>query len=182
MAAHERLLNLRETQAMKRRPAVQLRSDAARLMQELSEELLPHETGGILVGYRGDDVVHITDVIGPGPRAQHGRSTFVRDGEHSQEHLDRLQAESAGAREYVGEWHSHPRPSYPSTTDRQSMREISQDKKHNCPEPLLLIPVRSRRGQWTIRAYQYAANRLHESPVELTPEPHDEVTAERPPK
>src|SRR5215212_3312521 len=82
-----------------------------------STQHFPNETGGILVGRVEGNRVLITYAIGPVPLALHSRHEFKRDGEYSQAVLDQIVTEMEGAYDYIGEWHSHPLKSGPSTKD-----------------------------------------------------------------
>ncbi|HEY3546419.1 MAG TPA: Mov34/MPN/PAD-1 family protein [Propionicimonas sp.] len=86
---------------------------------------LPMEAGGILIGHREGDGIVATDAIAvPGPTSR--RNRYVRDDDRANELLRRyLAARLPGdVIGYVGEWHSHPAPSGPSSIDIESLRAI----------------------------------------------------------
>jgi integrative and conjugative element protein (TIGR02256 family) len=99
-----------------------------------------HETGGILVGTRADDVVTIRKVSPPGPKAVHRRFWFSRDTDFLQRWLDEEYDRTDGAVDYVGEWHVHPRLNAPpSCVDRRALWRIACKSNYVTAEPILLI-------------------------------------------
>lgn len=130
------------------------------------------ETGGALLGWREDDEWVVHTVLGPGPRARHGFSTFEPDAEWQVERGRSIYRESGGMIAYVGEWHSHPRGSRrPSRQDTITMREIASDPAFRAPEPLSAIISRPRWppliSSWDISMYVLAARELHS--IDLAP-------------
>lgn len=119
-----------------------------------SKSKLPNESGGILVGTLGSEEVVVHAVVGPGPRAKHGRNSFERDGEYTQAELDSLATASGGAWDYVAEWHSHTALAGPSPRDVRSMEVISRLPGYDSPEPILLICCHTKRSEWHLMAYQ----------------------------
>ena len=96
----------------------------------------PLESGGVLLGWRDDDDRVIIDVLGPGPRALHGRHRFLPDHAWQVAGIYRLFEESDGDIDYLGDWHSHPDGTLAmSNEDRATLRRISR-RVH---EPLMLI-------------------------------------------
>ena len=104
-------------------PSIDVRADAHETIASETAKRLPLETGGILLGYREKDNVVITHalVVGAGGAT---KNRYVRDDVRANEQLaeflsHRAEDDPIG---YVGEWHSHPAPSGPSTMDRNAMR------------------------------------------------------------
>jgi integrative and conjugative element protein (TIGR02256 family) len=121
----------------------------------------PQETGGVLVGYRGEggDLV-VTAAVGPGPNARHGAFTFVPDHEFQEAEIARLYEQSGRRVIYLGDWHSHPRGSCsPSLMDRRTLRGIARDPDARIPEPLMVI-IAGSPGSWRICAYQMYKKRF----------------------
>ena len=88
-----------------------------------AEAGLPKETGGILIGYRTDRAIVVTEIAEvPDPNAT--ASTYNRDQRVAQQLLDeRLACDpQTSALGYVGEWHSHPCDLTASPTDRSTLR------------------------------------------------------------
>lgn len=108
-------------------PSIDVRAEAHETIASETAKRLPLETGGILLGYREVDNVVITHaLVVDGGDATKDR--YVRDDVRANEHLaeflaDRAEDDPIG---YVGEWHSHPAPSGPSTIDRDAMRAAAK--------------------------------------------------------
>ncbi|WP_127817670.1 SAVED domain-containing protein [Microbacterium sp. CPCC 204701] len=108
-------------------PSIDVRADAHETIASETAKRLPFETGGILLGYREIDNVVITHaLVVDGGGATKDR--YVRDDIRANERLaeflsDRAEDDPIG---YVGEWHSHPAPSGPSTIDRNAMRAAAK--------------------------------------------------------
>lgn len=112
----------------------------------------PKETGGILAGYMESGIIKITFVTGPGPKAVHAGTSFLRDGEYCQKELDKIFEQSNGTVDYLGEWHSHPFQIGPSKRDRDSLKEIAADMKYAILNPLMGICIK--RGiEWDFECY-----------------------------
>lgn len=145
--------------------SVLLASSALQSMIEESTRHFPDETGGILVGCMRDDKYEVGFAVGPGPRAIHRHAYFLRDGNFSQKNLEVIYEQSAGAYDYIGEWHSHPVLSGPSPRDRESMRWIAQNEDFNLDRPLLIICRRTWRQAWKPVGYQWSDRSLIQVPV-----------------
>lgn len=128
---------------------------------------LPFETGGILIGREGADSIFITRALGPGPNALHDVNGFKRDGQYSQEELERIFELTQGEEDYVGEWHSHPAPCDASSIDIGSIAWISQKSDYNCKSPVLLISILSISGPWELVGYIWTSNQLKASPIKI---------------
>lgn len=103
--------------------------------------MVPNETGGALVGYRGEggDLV-ITTIIGPGPKALHEKTRFVPDHAYQDEKIARLYKMSGRQHVYLGDWHSHPGGSCAlSRTDRRTLRRIARAKEARIAEPVMIV-------------------------------------------
>ena len=88
---------------------------------------MPLETGGILLGYReGADVMVTHALVVEGSGASGNR--YVRDDVEANRTLSDFlnDRDSDDVTGYVGEWHSHPAPSGPSSIDHAAMREIAR--------------------------------------------------------
>jgi len=133
-------------------------------MRAESTRGLPAETGGVLIGHRIDNEIVVTVATGPGPRARRTPSSFRRDGDYTQEEVDRQHEASGGRDDYVGEWHSHPDPVGPSTQDLASMRWISGNAQYVRAEPLLMILQRVNED-WRPLAYRWSAAGLRSARV-----------------
>lgn len=68
----------------------------------------PLETGGVLLGWRdGPDLV-VAGLMGPGPRALHGRHLFLPDHSWQVAQIRTAFADTGGDLDYLGDWHTHP--------------------------------------------------------------------------
>lgn len=103
------------------------------------------EAGGILLGLRRSEHVHVTGVTGPGPGDRRARTAFHRARAfHQQEALRQWRA-SGSVTAYLGEWHTHPeaRP-VPSGTDLVQWRALQ-----GCYlDPLLFLIVGTGEEMW----------------------------------
>lgn len=126
---------------MPRRHVVHL--DAEALAEMVTEALAkyPLETGGVLLGSTTDDgaaVIH--RVIGPGPEAQHRRSSFEPDDAWQQHQLDAVFEREPKINTYLGDWHTHPDGrARPSPTDVRAAQVIADAPDALQPKPLTLI-------------------------------------------
>jgi integrative and conjugative element protein (TIGR02256 family) len=118
-----------------------------------SENMAPHETGGLLVGTIEADCVCIEVATGPGPNAVHLPHRFKRDGKYSQEVLDDVVQGSEGMIDYLGEWHSHSQDMGPSILDMKSMLWIAKNPDYHVQTPILLLCIRERVGKWKLCVY-----------------------------
>ena len=102
---------------------------------------LPKETGGILLGYRANNLeLVITDIIGPGSRAIHKNTAFEPDQTFHENEIARLYKESDHTITYLGDWHTHPN-SYPylSNQDKSTIKKIALYENARVGNPLMLI-------------------------------------------
>lgn len=98
------------------------------------------ETGGILIGKYSKDLgcAIISEITNAPKDSKRGRTTFERGVAGLKSILQK--ALRLNRHYYLGEWHYHPYGSAnPSTTDKRQVKEISEDEKYNCPEPILVI-------------------------------------------
>lgn len=81
------------------------------------------EAGGILLGMRRGEHIHVTQLTSPGPQDRRTRTAFHRARQSHQELALRQWRDSGGVMDYLGEWHTHPEagPS-PSATDLREWR------------------------------------------------------------
>ncbi|WP_416972255.1 SAVED domain-containing protein [Streptomyces sp. 4F14] len=118
-------------------PRIELRQEAYEVIASATARQLPRETGGILLGYREDANVAVTyALVVDGQGASTRR--YVRDDVKANALLAEFLAQRADddPTGYVGEWHSHPAPSGPSSTDVAAMRATARE--HDGPVALLV--------------------------------------------
>ena len=114
----------------------------------------PYETGGILIGNYSDDqtTANIIQVTSAPQKSKHFKYNFYRSSKGLKEVLDSLWNKG---QYYLGEWHYHPNASAePSNVDKKQMLKLSQDKKLNCPEPILVI-IGGNKDNWYINVRIY---------------------------
>lgn len=87
----------------------------------------PRETGGILLGWAITDGFELTDALVVADGAASGTS-YTRDSVAAQAALDEVLATQPQGSPlgYIGEWHTHPAPCPPSSTDIRAMRSIAR--------------------------------------------------------
>lgn len=104
-------------------------------------EWLPKETGGVLMGYCASEFESvITDIIGPGPKAFHGNSTFSPDQQYHEDEIKKKYEASERSITYLGDWHTHPN-SYPylSNQDKSTIKKIATYDNARLTNPIMLI-------------------------------------------
>ncbi len=130
------------------------------------------ETGGALLGWCDEDEYVVARVLGPGPDAKHGLSSFEPDGPWQAERGAAIYKESGRTISYLGDWHTHPRGiPRPSSQDKKTAREIADDPDFRSPRPLYAIAGRSLRDltrrRWQLVMYVWTDDGLDE--IEVTP-------------
>jgi integrative and conjugative element protein (TIGR02256 family) len=145
---------------------VRIESSALDALRVFAAAQHPHETGGALVGYYADGhTAVVTDVLGPPPDTEHGRTTLTLGSEGVREHLAAVWPD----RYYLGDWHTHPGGTpEPSDTDHATMLETAARPSAKCPEPLSII-LGGLPGSYAISATVYNAGRPARL-AETTPE------------
>lgn len=100
-----------------------------------AREAAPHETGGILIGWHeGTNIVVDHFLLVPDLAATNG-DYWRRHGQASNSLIEFLDGANDSRLGYVGEWHSHPRPSAASATDICSITAIVKEAR----SPVALI-------------------------------------------
>lgn len=113
----------------------------AQMVDEASAKA-PFETGGILIGYRGEGSREpvITHVIGPGPLAIHERTAFLPDQHFHVERVKEIYHQSDRRLSYLGDWHTHPDgTAHLSARDKATLLKIAQSEKARAPQPVMLV-------------------------------------------
>lgn len=110
-------------------PSIEIGAIAYEKIAASAAKVLPHETGGILVGYRQGKLIIVTDALDVESTTP-SRARYVRDDVTANAVLssfleDRAEEDPVG---YVGEWHSHPEPVGPSPMDHNAVRSIAKTK------------------------------------------------------
>lgn len=139
-------------------------------MVDEAEAALPNETGGVLLGYhvsRTDEIV-VTDVVGPGPKAQHETRRFVPDSAYQETEIASRYERSGRLIVYLVDWHSHPGSGpYLSGKDRRTLRTIARFEAARLVKPLMVV-VGKREG-WSLAAWRYSPPRFRFFPGRIVP-------------
>lgn len=116
---------------------------AKHLLEEIRLEAARHaheETGGMLLGHWAETEAVITTCIGPGPRAERGRTWFHPDHDWQLDQLASAYVASNRTTTYIGDWHTHPGGApRPSRRDRRTLRAVRRSVGARANWPLMLI-------------------------------------------
>lgn len=128
-----------------------LSAAANRRILQLGTAFHPLETGGVMLGWHDGDDRIVARVIGPGPRAMHGRHAFIPDHVWQLEQIGQAFSASAGDLDYLGDWHTHPdTPAVMSNEDHMTLRRIGK----RVPRTAMLIASLSEK-RYESRAWTY---------------------------
>lgn len=117
---------------------------------------LPHETGGLLLGWSRETDIVITRAVGPGPRALHRPTNFTPDRDWQYAQIDKFYEESGRTLEYLGDWHTHPGGlPYPSDLDIELLRDIASTPESRCPRPIMGILTNDPNERWSATFHLY---------------------------
>jgi integrative and conjugative element protein (TIGR02256 family) len=122
----------------------------------------PLETGGVLLGWHGDDdeEIAVAKVLGPGSRAVHRRSRFSPDTGWQRREIARVYEQSGRTVSYLGDWHSHPGGGEtPSRRDQRTARRIARARSARVMRPVMLI-LPGAGERWRAVPYHYLDGRL----------------------
>ncbi|MFB9047280.1 Mov34/MPN/PAD-1 family protein [Sphingobium indicum] len=154
---------------------VWLSCSAATVIRDLAELFDPVETGGVLLGWRDGSDRIVTGLVGPGPKALHGRYTFLPDHPWQIARIREAFDASEGDLDYLGDWHTHPDGvAQMSEMDCKTLSRIERRVK----SPLMMIAAGSAKD-WTINGWTgfrpsfFANLRPHKEPVMLFDPPDD---------
>lgn len=110
---------------------------------------LPHETGGLLLGFSSETDIVIIHSVGPGPDAEHRPTSFTPDRDWQYAQIDTLYEESGQTLQYLGDWHTHPGgTSQPSDLDIDLLHDIATTPESRCPRPIMGILTHDDDGRW----------------------------------
>lgn len=143
-------------------------SEAERL-KALAAKRDPFETGGILLGVLSDDVPWVTRVIEVPPLHPHpSRYELPEGATHAIVAEARLGDPRLG---YVGDWHTHPGDTGPSSLDLRSLARLARWAFHRSEPPPILVIVRKSAADWLVTASRPGWPRARSAPVVLTGAP-----------
>jgi len=102
------------------------------------------ELGGILLGLRRADCIHVTDCTFPGQTDQSSRNRFFRRAPSHQEIASKAWEGSEQKIDWVGEWHTHPETQpTPSAIDKRTW--ASQTRSRNSTMTYFIVGTT---GSW----------------------------------
>lgn len=156
---------------MSRRPTVLISTEHWCILLSEAIRHFPLETGGIILGrWRVDGIAEISDVIGPGPCADHGKSSFDPDQEWQEQQVAQAWTRRSGLVEYLGDWHTHPDGSTrPSRRDHVTAITIASSPDARAPKPIILIVGASHNGSLRLTAQVLIRQRLKTVKVRIRP-------------
>lgn len=137
--------------------SINLSKEAYKQMLCYCNKANPYETGGVLIGNYSSNqaVANILQITPPPKNSKHAKCNFHRGSSGLKKVLDEVWKQG---QYYLGEWHYHPNASsLPSSLDRSQMIRLSQDKRLNCPEPILII-IGGSKDNWNLNVRLYVNN------------------------
>ena len=94
------------------------------------------EAGGILLGYRRGEHLHVVEATAPAKGDHRDRYGFTRNDPTHQRRATIAWKRSGGTLDYTGEWHTHPqRQPRPSGLDQAEWRKLCLLKR----EPMVFV-------------------------------------------
>lgn len=127
----------------------------------LADAYAPLETGGVLLGWRDGENKVVAGIIGPGPRALHGRYTFVPDDRWHSAQIDKAFEVSSGDLDYLGDWHTHPDGGLAmSMLDRSTLSRLVRKNAG-----AIMMIAASGENQWRFGAWSQRRGRLWPRPT-----------------
>lgn len=104
------------------------------------------ESGGILLGFRRGNHLHITEATEPSDEDRGSRIHFWRSSSNHQRIAKEAWERSGGCLDYVGEWHTHPQVSpYPSRIDISEWLKITSQRPG---QPMAFMILGATRNLW----------------------------------
>jgi len=135
-------------------------SATVEILTREAEKMAPLETGGVLAGYitdENEDIV-ITDIVGPGPKAVHRRTSYSPDYKYHREEVGKIYDRSQGTTSFLGDWHTHPGSGlYLSERDKKALRNIANYPKNFINSPIMIVasePILNEARNWQLKAWR----------------------------
>lgn len=126
------------------------------------DKIIGKETGGIITGHYSSSLqdVYINELSYAPGDSKAGYSWFVRGVKGVSEYLKKIWDKKEEY--YLGEWHFHPADvKTPSSKDVLQMKKISEDKRFNCKEPLLLIFSRNNKDEYHLEVSLFIGSTIY---------------------
>jgi integrative and conjugative element protein (TIGR02256 family) len=112
-------------------------------LNNIRNEQLPQETGGVIVGFidQVTSTIYVVDVLPAPPDSLGTEDGFIRGIENLQAQLDEIGRRTARVVHYIGEWHSHPPFSRatPSGLDKILLKTLADDLADDGQPALMMI-------------------------------------------
>lgn len=122
----------------------------------------PFETGGVLLGWRDGENRIVTDIIGPGPRAMHGRHAFIPDHQWQIAEIRSAFERTGGDLNYQGDWHTHPAgTALMSVADKLTLQRIGR----RVPFALMLIAAGDTDIEWDFGCWMHRPSKWLRPPI-----------------
>jgi integrative and conjugative element protein (TIGR02256 family) len=103
------------------------------------------ESGGVLLGFRRVDHLHIVEATPPQSKDKRSRFSFDRLDSHHQKLAIRRWIESDETMDYLGEWHTHPQSQpTPSSVDIGAWRTICLEQL----KPMIFLILGTSDSNW----------------------------------
>lgn len=117
----------------------------------------PLEVGGMLLGYRSEDVAVIVEATLPGVDAVHAEASYEPDQARDETIVAERYRATGGTAGYLGDWHSHPCGTVGlSRTDRQVLRRISEYGDARQTTPVMAIVAGAPDETYKVGAWVYS--------------------------
>lgn len=142
-----------------------------RLMCAEASDKYPNETGGCFNGYYtgNNKELVLTNIIGPGPNAVHGRYYFKPDDDWQTEEIAKIYGESGRAHIYLGDWHVHTAPNEKlSWKDKKTLRRIAKYAPARIKTPIMGVMCFHQKWELTVwqlkelRSFFFYDNSIYE--------------------
>lgn len=125
-------------------------------MATAGRALQPLEAGGILLGWRDAETKIVSDLLGPGPHALHGRHALVPDHRWQTERIRTAFRDSKGDLDYLGDWHTHPDGlAAMSELDRKTLNRIGKRVRG-----ALMVIAAGGAADWTYGGWAHTRSRM----------------------
>ncbi len=121
---------------------LKISSSVKERLYTLRFEILPNETGGILIGsfdfFR--KICYVVDILRAPVDSKEYPTAFIRGSKGLKKQIQHIEKFSVGNLYYIGEWHSHPNNNTnASTDDRILLKSISEFTNAECNPGVMII-------------------------------------------
>lgn len=139
--------------------------DQAEALKAFATAALPNETGGILLGWRTAESIHVFKVL---EVPDHGasRTSYLRGHSSAEAALrtELVRLTDSPAVGYVGEWHSHPVTLPASPQDGRELKEIARLAGGAIA---MLVVVRAAGAGWDLQCHNALGRKIERAIVNV---------------